>query len=300
MADRQTVAFTKPQVQQLRKLLHVTRDETAGGGGRRPRPAASSAYNGQFAVTDITDYSPLQEEPPGSISDYKLKMLGGQAHFLNRVNTVAEREEVEFEWESETEKYLVLEFSLDGATVVVEEKVLTLAETQAALGADEGRLVIAKLTLADSRITVEQIQFGSATVVSSGYNGMFKVTDTTDYSPLFEEPPGAVTYQVTIAAGIAQCESKFVSVAIEEDMELTTQTGYLTLEFDVDVEDGAITQEYKLETLGNVTADLDLYKGRCIIAQIEKPDDRLVITQLQHNIALVSIRTPEVPEEEEE
>jgi len=136
---------------------------------------------------------------------------------------------------------------------------------------------------------------------AAAYNGMFKVTDTTDYSPLSDEPPGAVApYQVTIAAGIAQCESKFVSVAIEEDMELTTQTGYLTLEFDVDTESGAITQEYKLETLGNVTADLDLYKGRCIIAQIEKPDDRLVITQLQHNIALVSIRTPEVPEEEEE
>jgi len=166
MADRRTVAFTRPQVQQLRTLLHVTRDETAPSVRRRTAAGVSTKYSGQFAVTDLTDYSPLSEEPPGSISAYKLKMLGGQAHFLNRVNTVAEREEVEFEWEGETEKYLVLEFSLDGATVVVEEKVLTLAETQAALGADEGRLVIAKLTLADSRMTVEQIQFGSATVVS--------------------------------------------------------------------------------------------------------------------------------------
>jgi hypothetical protein len=213
MADRRTVAFTRPQVQQLRTLLHVTRDETAGGGVRRRTAAGvSTKYSGQFAVTDITDYSPLDDDPPGEV-EYKLNMLGGQAHFLNRVNTVAEREEVEFEWESETVKYLVLEFSLDGATVVVEEKVLTLAETQAALGADEGRLVIAKLTLADSRVTVEQIQFGSATVVSRAK--AFYIARTTART-------ADKTYTVDIYTGYTATGTIDVANRIEENAVMIT------------------------------------------------------------------------------
>ena len=127
------------------------------------------------------------------------------------------------------------------------------------------------------------------------YSGMFVVTDTTDYAPLSEEPPGAVTYQVTIAAGIAQCESRYVSVAEEVDLAIT-ETGYITLEFDVAEEDGEITQEYENKTAEEVVEDLELYKGRCIIAGVDISEDKMSLTQLQHDIALVSIRTPEEPE----
>ena len=132
---------------------------------------------------------------------------------------------------------------------------------------------------------------GGGTAVSV-YDGMFAVTDTTDYSG---EAP--YTYTVKVNEGLAQCESKFISVPEQLDLSIT-QTGYITLEFDVAEEDGAITQDYENKTAGESVDDLALYKGRCIIAGVDISEDKMSLTQLQHNIALVSIRTPEEEEEE--
>lgn len=126
----------------------------------------------------------------------------------------------------------------------------------------------------------------------SVYDGMFAVTDTTDYSG---EAP--YTYTVKVNSGLSQCESRYRTIGVTPTLTITNTLGYVVIDFEVDSETGAITHTVKNSSIGDAEDALSLYEGRCIVAYVDSSEDRLQITQLQHNIALVSIRTPEIPEE---
>jgi len=170
MAGRRTIAFSTPQIEQLRKVLQVKRDETLPGIRRRTAVSrgVSTKYDGMFAISDITDYS--VEFP-----DYKISVKSGTVQ-INRSFYTIGAAGVELDlpaWAYGTDPawgWVVVDIFLDPETVAPGEPEWDIIQEVSGVTLDinYGRLIIGRASVLENEETgrgkmlIVQDQYGAA------------------------------------------------------------------------------------------------------------------------------------------